>query len=109
MLLFWNNRSMLKWLFVYHTDLFHVWLEIRVLDVEFELATVEMDVDLYDAEDGIQAYLSVLPGGTLFYFAAPPQYLGNKLSSYGSFIRYTYFTSVDKTSPIEALLVLILF
>ncbi|GIX84198.1 laminin subunit alpha, partial [Caerostris extrusa] len=31
------------------------------------------------------------------------------LSSYGSFIRYTYFTSVDKTSPIESSVILILF
>ncbi|GFT48977.1 laminin subunit alpha [Nephila pilipes] len=74
----------------------------NVLDIESDMAKVDMEVSLFEIEDGIQAYLSLLPGGTLFYFSAPSQYLGNKLSSYGSNIVYTLYTSTDKNSPIES-------
>ncbi|GBN25585.1 hypothetical protein AVEN_125314-1 [Araneus ventricosus] len=77
---FWlTDRCLSGYLFITQIYSMSDW-KASVLDIESELAKVDMDVTLYETDDGIQAYLSLLPGGTLFYFSAPSQYLRNKVT-----------------------------
>lgn len=52
----------------------------QVLDNENELAEVEMDVTLNEGVGEIQGILpDTWPSGSLFYFSAPRNYLGNQV------------------------------
>lgn len=55
----------------------------RVIDVNNDMTSLDVEVLLYENEDAVQAVLPPeLPDGSIFYFEAPSSYLGNKVKTF---------------------------
>ncbi|XP_050301015.1 laminin subunit alpha [Anthonomus grandis grandis] len=68
--------------------------------VELDTSKDQLNVTILDSNlesvsaNAVGAVLSDFNDSTVAYFAAPPSYLGKKLTSYGGFLRYTIFYSI---------------